>query len=217
MESRPLNSSSFGPQPSNFDVMTIYRADDPCINSIGLDRLRDIYRTKHQIAWALKSRRILEIGVRAGYSAAAFVHGRTDVWYTGLDKDEGTHGGVAGYLDGTRFMLSAAYPGAWFDLQRGDSADPLVQRRLRQYFARTFDLIHIDGDHTEQGCFNDLYLAKDLVGHNGWILTDDFTNIDAVAAAVRRFSACFQDRIASEFAVDSPHGDYLMQIRRDVG
>ncbi len=91
--------------PADFDVRAVYRPGDRCAEALGWDRLMEIYRIKYQVARAVAPASILEIGVRAGYSAAAFLAACPRARYVGLDKDDGSHGGVAGYLGGTRALL----------------------------------------------------------------------------------------------------------------
>jgi hypothetical protein len=58
------------------------------------------YRLKWAIARALKPQRILEIGVRFGYSAAAFLDACPNAAYLGIDNDSEMSGGQAGQFIG---------------------------------------------------------------------------------------------------------------------
>src|ERR1700733_10374952 len=60
------------------------------------------YRLKWAIARVLQPRRILEIGVRFGYSALAFLDGAPDATYLGIDNDSDTFGGVCGAINWAR-------------------------------------------------------------------------------------------------------------------
>src|SRR5262245_60296304 len=56
------------------------------------------YRLKWAIARALRPRRILEIGVRFGYSARAFLDGAPEAGYLGIDVDADRWGGQRGAI-----------------------------------------------------------------------------------------------------------------------
>ena len=60
------------------------------------------YRTKWAIARYLQPARILEIGVRFGYSAQAFLHACPNASYLGIDVDSSTHGGMKGAIHWAR-------------------------------------------------------------------------------------------------------------------
>ena len=110
-------------EPGTFDVREVYRPGDACAESIGWGDLRAIYQVKYLVARAVRPLRILEIGVRAGYSAAAFLAACPAARLVGLDKDDGSHGGVAGYLRDAREMLLGRYPEAGVELHALDSGD----------------------------------------------------------------------------------------------
>lgn len=56
------------------------------------------YREKFAIARALKPKSILEVGVRFGYSARAFLEGAPSAFYLGIDLDSDLYGGAQGAI-----------------------------------------------------------------------------------------------------------------------
>jgi predicted O-methyltransferase YrrM len=198
--------------PCTFDVREVYRPGDPCAGSIGWCDLRAIYRVKYLVSRAVRPGRILEIGVRAGYSAAAFLAARPTAHYVGLDKDDGSHGGVEGYLQDAREMLLGRYPDAGVELYRGDSGDEGVRRGLAARCAGAFDLVHVDGDHSEAGCAADLAWGASLLRPGGYVLVDDYGSLEEV----RRAADAFAGETGWECVyLPSPHGELL--LRRPPG
>ena len=67
----------------------------------------ECYRLKRAIANVLRPGSILEIGVRYGYSAMAFLDGSPGSRYLGIDLDADTFGGSKGALDWARGAMCA--------------------------------------------------------------------------------------------------------------
>lgn len=140
----------------------------------------EYYRVKYAVAECVKPRSILEIGVRAGYSAAAFLQAGHTTHFTGLDLNAGTWGGVKDYQAHAQKAL-AKYEGVTVDLQFGDS------QQLDRLPGGPYDLVHVDGDHSRAGAMHDVTLALDSGAK--WVLVDDYDFIPPVAygtnAAIR--------------------------------
>jgi len=77
-----------------FSIDIFLNPDDPFVIATPLAQLQDYYLFKYRIAALLQPQTILEIGVRYGYSAAAFLAARPTASYIGLDAETGTDGGV---------------------------------------------------------------------------------------------------------------------------
>jgi predicted O-methyltransferase YrrM len=125
------------------------------------------YETKARIAHWIKPTRVVEIGVRAGYSALAFHMGHPYSEFYGLDMDEGGWGGVAGYTTIAEKQLDRIaireYTLSVQDSQTLKSLPPEGQKA---------DLFHVDGDHTPRGCAHDILLA--LNSGARYIVVDDY-------------------------------------------
>lgn len=59
-------------------------------------------------------------------------------------------------------------------------------RKFLPTFEERFDLIHIDGDHSEEGAYQDIIMCKDLLKEGGVIIMDD-TNLKDIKKAINRF------------------------------
>src|SRR5262245_7942394 len=97
-----------------FDVSEYVHPQDPWPACEGLspEQVRRQYLCKHDLALALQPRSILEVGVRAGYSAAAFLAAVPTAAYLGLDSGGDAHGGVPGFPLWARDMLRQRFPHA---------------------------------------------------------------------------------------------------------
>lgn len=119
------------------------------------------YRLKWAIASYLKPRRILEIGVRFGYSALAFLDACPSAYYLGLDIDSPSFGGQRGSIYWARKALSPWH----VDLCIIDS------QKLDRFPGGHYDLIHVDGQQDGAGTLHDLELA---LRQASWVLLDGY-------------------------------------------
>jgi hypothetical protein len=127
---------------------------------------------KRDLVARLRPRSISEIGVRAGYSAFAMLSVAPDTSYFGIDNDSDTHGGVRGAIEHAERLL-ARFPNV--RLHVADSRDV---SDLGEYS----DLLHIDGDHSVDGCTSDLDLG--LRSGVRWMIVDDTDHIPDVRRAI---------------------------------
>jgi hypothetical protein len=155
------------------------------------------YQVKHEVATRLRPQRIAEIGVRAGYSAFAFLSAVPQASYVGLDADRGEYGGVIGYVDHTRQSLR----GFRVTLMRADT------QQLHALPGR-FDLVHVDGDHSRAGCLHDLGLAARAASH---VLVDDYDFLPEVRRACHDFLAAHPS-VTAEYIDDGLRGNLLLTI-----
>lgn len=134
-------------------------------------RTPEYYRLKYAVANFVKPKTICEIGVRAGYSAAAFLQAGHTERFLGIDLNEGTEGGVKGYIEAGRRTI-AMYDGDNRIIEDNS-------QEMDRLPAGPYDLLHVDGDHSARGAYNDTVLG--LVSDTKWILVDDFDFIPDVA------------------------------------
>jgi hypothetical protein len=145
-------------------------------------QLQEYYAMKWAIARTLKARSVLEFGVRAGYSAAAFLDAGVRR-YLGIDLNTGTDGGVTGWVYHTMGTLPGAFPGREVTIWADRSSHDLeVLAACNQH--SPFDLVHVDGDHSYDGAIQDMYAACLLGRH---VLVDDCERFGTVKRAVQDF------------------------------
>ena len=107
------------------------------------------YRMKWAVARVLQPKNILEIGVRFGYSALAFLNGSPSSRYLGIDLDSSTFGGSVGAIQWAREACSQYQA----EFLIADST------KLSRFPGERYDLIHVDGQQDGDGTVQDLVLA----------------------------------------------------------
>ena len=159
------------------DVAEIMCPDD-VKNLARLPRMQAIYDVLFKIGAKYQPTSIFEIGVRAGYSAYALITGSGQVKeYTGMDcDDQARYGGP--WLYWARTLLDSL--SIKWQIVEIDS-----QAQARLYFQ--FDLIHVDGDHTYQGCLHDMELCWPAVAPGGVMIVDDATYLPGPRKACAEF------------------------------
>jgi len=167
--------------------------EDPTATAGRVKQYGEYYRVKYDICREIRPVfRIAEIGVRAGYSAWAFLQAAPAARYQGYDSGGTRHGGFKGALDWAARILRP-YDTQLFriDTQRMNALPGLD--------ADLVDLFHVDGDHSEAGTMHDLELAYHHTRPGGRILVDDITYIDGVKRAAAKFINKMVGRVTAEF------------------
>ncbi len=158
------------------------------------------YRMKWAFCRALQPQRILEIGVRFGYSAAAFLDACPDAEYLGIDNDSETFGGVKGAIDWARRIT--ADRNAKFLIANSQTLD--------DFPGGPYDLIHIDGQQDEAGSLGDLRKALRSARH---ILVDGFFWTRGNFLHVSDFLYTYRDLIESCIILPGYAGELLITPR----
>jgi SAM-dependent methyltransferase len=176
-------------------------ADDPLRDRF--DEWLDYYRLKWSIAKALQPTRILEIGVRYGYAARAFLDAAPTARYVGLDADLPTFGGQPGALAWTRRALQ-------------DFAVELIEtntQRLDRLPGGDYDLIHIDGQQDGDGTFHDLNLA---LAQGRYLLVDGYFWTRENFLAANEWLWLNQAALDWTVAIPGYAGELLIKTRLDA-
>lgn len=161
----------------------------------------DCYSTKFALAQVLKPQTIFEIGVRTGYSAWTFLRAVPNARYLGIDSNSDEHGGFRDAIKHARRLL-AAYDTTILEMSSQEySASDEVGK------LSGFDLIHIDGDHSFEGCLFDLQLAKQIGFRH--LLVDDFAGIADVRRACQEFADRQSCRL-TQLVIDDGHNGSVL-------
>jgi hypothetical protein len=163
--------------------------------------LRTWLHDRYEIVERLAPRVIVEIGVRAGYSAFAMLSAAPEAQYLGIDIRTNAHGGLVGGHEHAERIL-ARFTGAEFL-----HANSQELGRLPGPGGSPIDLIHIDGDHSMEGCLHDLHLARDSGVE--WALVDDTDYLKKVRQAVLKYLAGRRD---VEWFHDGHRGSALFRL-----
>jgi len=156
---------------------TIICPSDPTATPERIKEYETYYGLKHQIVSLLNPRVIVEIGVRCGYSAWAFLTACPGAKYHGFDAENCSHGGQGGpwtwwaerILSEREFNFEIHAP---FDTQ-----DKLLMPVRADFY-------HIDGDHTAEGVSNDLDICWRAAKPGATLLIDDYDYIPSVKEGV---------------------------------
>lgn len=120
----------------------------------------------------------LEIGVRNGKSLCIVAAACPDVEIVGFDLFQASYAGFPTYgrdhIRREAARLGHAHPDK-ITLIAGDSHQT-VSQYLRERPSATFDLIYVDGDHSEHGARQDLNDVIDRLAHGGLLVFDDIAN-----------------------------------------
>lgn len=144
----------------------IWAPGDPFPSQEPMDRILRHYHNKYRVAKAVDPKRIVEIGVRAGYSGYAFGLACPNAQYLGYDaydllpvEETGT---TLEYQKHAQALLDRAYT-----LMSITRCNTHSLGRLPEA-----DLYHVDGDHSPDGVCSDLKLVADS-SDTAVVLIDD--------------------------------------------
>lgn len=179
-----------------------------CINPLDVsenwdsDQFYGYYKGKHDICAQCAPRTILEMGVRYGYSAYAFMSACPAARYTGLDWIPGGDGGVG--TDTFPYVRTIL----------GDSAT-LVHQNTQDLktLDQAYDFYHVDACHSLDGCLRDLQLCLTSAQPGAFILCDDYTHIASVRNACNQFCLDNVDRIKGTAYHASIRGEFLVTVK----
>lgn len=188
-----------------FDEKIIY-PKDPTATAERIDQYKEYYKIKYDICKEQNPKKIVEIGVRAGYSAWAFLQACRDAYYIGIDANNGTHGGQGGqdgsFLGWAQSLLE----------EFNTKFIVLDTQSVNNININDVDFFHVDGDHTTIGVMHDLDLALNSINETGLILVDDITYIPEVNTGVSNWLEINKERVTSEF-IQSLRGEMLIRKR----
>ena len=140
------------------------------------------YKDKYRICRSFQPERILEIGVRFGYSAYSFLTAAPGATLLGVDGSDPKFGGWdEPTMPWASSNLQTAFPNR-FSYVIADTQAPDFDKSL---LIPHFDFIHIDACHTLEGCTNDLETC--LPKASRVILVDDYMECPGVQIAVDQF------------------------------
>jgi predicted O-methyltransferase YrrM len=148
--------------------------------------------------------RYLEIGVRRGKSMAQVVVEQPRCDVVGIDLWVTPYGGVDN--PGPAFvreeMTRLGHRGE-LALFSGDSRE-VLPRLIAESPDRRFDLITVDGDHTDEGAWRDLATTVELLRPGGWLVFDDLVHpLHTLLPVWHQFASRFADLVeCAENVVD---------------
>lgn len=190
-------------QECQWDLLKHVNEDDPMAHCFPV--WQRIYRIKYAIAKALAPDSILEIGVRYGYSAFAFLAAIPGCHYLGLDNDSSESGGVAGSLQWASQRLRS-YSKA--------SAIKSDTQKLTTLPGDIWDLVHVDGRQDGDSTIHDMNLA---IQKARFILIDGYWWTGLNFNAINQWLFANKNSIEWHAVINdevSAYGDVLIKVRR---
>jgi predicted O-methyltransferase YrrM len=179
-----------------------------CHPQDGSCQAEDFYRNsreKCEMVRRFKPNKIVEIGVRLGYSAHAFLCAMPRASYTGFDIVGGRHGGtdIAG-LEYPDQILKRDFPEATIRLVKQNTQE------TKDLGLADVDFFHVDGDHSFEGASHDMALAWKALRSGGVMVVDDYDFLPRVRKAVDIFLANHRAEMMNHEYIKSFRGDVIM-------
>jgi predicted O-methyltransferase YrrM len=126
--------------------------------------------------------KLLEIGVRTGYSAIVFAKAlKSKCKYIGIDPNIYIKEGLEITKKSIK-ILQEEIEGFESILIQGYSSSTNIQSTIN--LNGPYEFIHIDGEHTYLGKLIDLYIARNNITRNGFVLVDDVSHHKMIQDAI---------------------------------
>lgn len=195
-----------------FDT-TIIAKNDPIKNHKGqVAKWAKYTKWKYDITKDIRADVIVEIGVRAGYSAWALLQANPQAKYYGFDANNNTHGGMGGPWSpiAEATLKSRGYDVImWHDFDSQTNSSLPIKPNTNEVV-----IYHIDGEHSFKGVYNDLELCFKN-GHSGcYILVDDYNSgpSKVVKQGTDKWIKDHRGSITTKHFPNSGNGDMLIKI-----
>jgi len=164
------------------------------------DEWLDYYRLKWAIARVIQPKKILEIGVRYGYSAITFKDASPQASYVGIDANLPEYGGEIGAIEWAKKML----PPLETTIYEVDS------QSLKIFPGGHYDLIHVDGQQDGDGFYADMVKA---LKQADYILVDGALWTDENALSSISFLKDYKDSIDWSLNFSGYAGELLIKVK----
>jgi len=182
---------------AEYDFRETANPDDPL--TYLFEEWVNYYKLKWAIARILQPSSILEVGVRYGYSAAAFLQGCPTAKYYGIDLDTDQFGGVKGAINWAKKITQPF------------NAEYLVAdtQTMSRFPGGVYDLIHVDGQQDGNGSFHDLQLA---VNQSHYVLVDGYLWTTQNFTAINDFLFRYSDIFDFYWVIPGYAGELLIKV-----
>ncbi|MGA2037797.1 MAG: methyltransferase domain-containing protein [Bryobacteraceae bacterium] len=186
---------------SDYDFRLSACSDDPLRHLF--DEWVPYYRGKWAIARYLQPARILEIGVRYGYSALAFLNACPSARYLGIDLDSDLYGGAKGAIEWARSHT------------RDYKAEFIIadSQTFERFPGGDYDLIHVDGQQDDKGFLHDMEIA---LRQARYILVDGYFWTRDNFLSASEFLYCNKDLIRFYGVIPGYAGDLLIARKENT-
>jgi 2-polyprenyl-3-methyl-5-hydroxy-6-metoxy-1,4-benzoquinol methylase len=155
---------------------------------------------KYAICQTINPRSILEVGVRYGYSAIAFLKAAPDAIYLGIDNDTNSFGGTKGSIRWAK-KITGHYKANFLIADTQD---------MNTFPGDFYDFIHINGQQDGDGTSHDLELALEK---GRWILLDGFFWSKENLLSATYFLDKYKNFIEFSLVIPSYAGELLIKTK----
>lgn len=170
------------------------------------------FKAKYELFKRYDKSLVAEIGVRWGYSLNAFCHANPNLEFHGFDLIDGGHGGemrgvnTFPYSEG---KIKEKFPNVKLNLYHKNSQELETLNDMK------FDYIHIDGDHSYEGCYHDMEISYKSLNKGGIMHLDDYehTNVPTVKQAIDQWVIDNNDKILKHYSYPSLRGEYIIELK----
>ena len=182
---------------TGYDFRQTANPEDPLVHLFS--EWVDYYKLKWAIARVLKPASILEVGVRFGYSAAAFLHGHSNAHYLGIDLNTDSYGGKQGAIDWAK------------EITQQFTTEFIVDdtQEMACFPGDIYDLIHVDGQQDGDGSFHDLELA---IKQGRYVLLDGYLWTRQNFLAASEFLLKYADLLDFYGVIPGYAGELLIKV-----
>jgi hypothetical protein len=177
-------------------MLNVIHPEDGLIRELGIEDAIKHAWVKYRVSWVRNPKKIVELGVRAGYSGYAMLLASGGASYVGYDGD------VDG--NGKKFR-------EWAIKILGEVGSPIdyVDINTQQIVGvEKADLYHVDADHSYAGALHEIKVCFKSAPVDAWILVDDYDFMPSVKQAVTDFLATEQSALF--FSSPSWRGEALL-------
>jgi 2-polyprenyl-3-methyl-5-hydroxy-6-metoxy-1,4-benzoquinol methylase len=158
------------------------------------------YKMKYAICKVINPQSILEVGVRYGYSAIAFLKASPEATYQGIDNDTNSYGGTKGAIDWAK-KITAEFKTNFLLANT---------QEMTKFPGEFYDFVHIDGQQDGDGTAHDLEMA---LKKGRWVLVDGFFWSMENMLSTTNFLKKYKQFIEYAIIIPSYGGDLLIKTK----
>jgi hypothetical protein len=187
---------------------SIMAEDDPLIKLI--KEWEGYCEDKYNIAKSIGPKVIVEIGVRAGYSAWAFLQANPEATYYGLTINTGAGGSGGGGCKPWSYEAEKMLLARGYDIKIQHDFNSQKHDELPV----TGDFYHVDADHTARGAYHDIDLCFKSAKAGAYILVDDYNPGlgNGVKSGTDKWVEEHKNLVETKHFPDTANGDLLIKI-----
>ena len=156
----------------------------------------------------MKPKSVLEIGVRYGYSGISFIHGNGIKKYVGIDYERYDSDSI------NKAKINFDYLKTIDDFEY-----ELIFKNTQELTdlnflnGQTFDIIHVDGDHSFEGCTCDIFNFWNVLNIWGYMLIDDSIFYGSVKDSIKTALKTLDE---PNYNVESFRGTWVIKKTKDA-